>query len=310
MTLGIVLDLVDGLLAFLAWCYFATQMLPMEHKGRFWLASGALCLAGNVLGYGYLFVLPDAQMPLAAATAAAMMLDTVLLPIIFWRASLLRRIVGVCVLNLCDGVAAGVRAALFDPIFGEPIPEFFLDELVLSGGNPLAWAVSELFYVLVLVSLMTLAVRLMRRGRMAPSAASGPLGLLLLSQLILCLFCFLVIARSVGTAWYVAMAALLALSVAVVVVGVLAADRCADRERARTQRLVQESRLAGYAANQEESQAIVRQIAVLRHDMRNEVAAALHMADRGDFDRAASVLRDMADRCERADAPNGQGGRS
>lgn len=306
MNLGIALDLVDSLLVYIVWCYFATRMLPMGRKGLFWIVSGALSFLGDGMGYLYLLVLPDAQMPLALGTGVLAVVETVVVPLVFWKAPLLSRIVGVCALNLCDGLAGAVQAMLFEPIFGTSVPEAFLDEVALWEASPLAWAVSELFYALVLMSLMTLATRLVRRGRVLSGTASGPLGLLMLSQLALAAACLFSIARSVGTVWYAAMAALLCLSVAVVAAGAVTADRCADREQARRERLVQESRLAGFAASQRESQAVIKQIAVLRHDARNEIAAALRMAAQGESDRAAAVLSEMALRCEKASGSAGK----
>lgn len=307
MGLGIVFDLIDSVLIYCIDCYFATRMLPMKRPGLFWLVEGLLHIAAGGSGYLYLFVWPDAQVPLVVATIVSGTLATIVVPLLFWEDSPLRRVVALCALNFSSGIGFGLQTMLAEPLTGVPVPEAFLDELALWGAQPLAWVFGEAVGMTVTIGLLAFSVRLLRRGWGASSTTGGPLALLLMGQLVLSSFCFLAISRSVGVVWYGILTLLLVLGVAVVAAGAVAADRCEARDQARHRRLLEESRLAGYCAQQEESQKIVRSIAVLRHDMRNEVAVALRLAERGQTDRACEILQEMAARCEATPSVAGEG---
>lgn len=306
MTLGIMMDLADCTLSFVIWCYFALRILPVRRPVLFVGLTGVCYFLSNGLGFLYLFLMPEMQVPLAVFAAVCGVSTTLVLPLLFWDGPKLRRIVAMCAMNICDGAASALQLVFQEALLGAPVPEYFLDEIVLWSADPIAWVANELIYALAAVSLMTLTVLFIRRKPVGTGSFSGPLALLLLSQVVLCYFSCLALARSIGMWWHIALVLLLVFSVAVVVAGVLVADRCADQERAAQLCAMQESRLAGYATRQGESQAVIRRVAMLRHDVRNEVNAALHLATRGQGARAAALLREAADRCEDADATEGE----
>ena len=197
------------------------------------------------------------------------------LPLLFWNP--FRKVSALFVIQLCSIVAGAVVWTCWrEAIFGMPIPEDSTAEFALYRSDLGKWLIYEILDIGLSAILLIPAVVLFRRWawRTADTRGSVVFAGLLVAQLLMASVPMICMARSLGTGAY-AVIALILLVYLVVGIGAIVASwhwEVAARAQRRSEELARQR--VAYLEEYENAQAQVRAAAHLRHDLRNEMAAA------------------------------------
>ncbi len=191
-----------------------------------------------------------------------------------------------------------------------PIPEDSAAEFALYRSAMGRWLIYQVVDIGLSAILLIPAVVLFRRWawRTADMRGSVVFAGLLVAQMIMAAVVVICLARSLGTGAYAAIALIL-LMYLMVGIGAIGASwhwEVAARAQRRSEELARQR--VAYFGEYESAQTQVRAVAHLRHDLRNEMAAARALQERGRADEARRLLCAMAARVS-ADEPS-EGGRS
>lgn len=277
----------------------ATQMLPMRRRGLFL----ALELIGTPL---WAFVFGTVLSWFWVGLLVCGILEFVL-PLLFWRGSPFRKVSALFVIQLCSIVAGVVVWTCWEAIFGMPIPEDSAVEFELYRSDLGKWLIYEVLDIGLSAILLIPAVVLFRRWawRTADTRGSVVFAGLLVAQLLMASVPMICMARSLGTGAY-AVIALILLVYLVVGIGAIVASwhwEVAARAQRRSEELARQR--VAYLEEYENAQAQVRAVAHLRHDLRNEMAAARALQERGRAEEARRLLCAMAERVSTEEMPEG-----
>lgn len=280
----------------------ATQMLPMRRRGLFLVIE----LMGTPL---WAFAFGTVLSWLWVGLLVCGVLEFVL-PLLFWTGSLFRKVSALFVIQLCSIVAGAVVWTCWEAIFGMPIPEDSAAEFALYRSAMGRWLIYQVVDIGLSAILLIPAVVLFRRWawRTADMRGSVVFAGLLVAQMIMAAVVVICLARSLGTGAYAAIALIL-LMYLMVGIGAIGASwhwEVAARAQRRSEELARQR--VAYFGEYENAQTQVRAVAHLRHDLRNEMAAARALQERGRADEARRLLCAMAARVS-ADEPS-EGGRS
>lgn len=280
----------------------ATQMLPMRRRGLFL----AIELVGTPL---WAFAFGTVLSWFWVGLLVCGVLEFVL-PLLFWTGSLFRKVSALFVIQLCSIVAGAVVWTCWEAIFGMPIPEDSAAEFALYRSAMGRWLIYQVLDIGLSAILLIPAVVLFRRWawRTADMRGSVVFAGLLVAQMIMAAVVVICLARSLGTGAYAAIALIL-LMYLMVGIGAIGASwhwEVAARAQRRSEELARQR--VAYFGEYENAQTQVRAVAHLRHDLRNEMAAARALQERGRADEARRLLCAMAARVSADEAS--EGGRS
>lgn len=300
--IAVLIDVADLCIEPLVMVPAAMLILPMRRRGLFL----ALELIGTLL---WAFVFGTVLSWFWTGLVVCGILEFVL-PLLFWRGSPFRKVSALFVIQLCSIVAGAVVWTCWEAIFGMPIPEDSAVEFALYRSDLGKWLIYEVLDIGLSAILLIPAVVLFRRWawRTADTRGSVVFAGLLVAQLLMASVPMICMARSLGTAAY-AVIALILLMYLVVGIGAIVASwhwEVAARAQRRSEELARQR--VAYLEEYESAQAQVRAVAHLRHDLRNEMAAARALQERGRADEARRLLCAVAARVSADEAS--EGGRS
>lgn len=288
--IAVLIDVIDLCIEPWIIALAATQMLPMRRRGLFL----AIELVGAPI---WAFVFGTALSWFWAGLALCGVLEFVL-PFLFWRSSPFRKVSALFVIQLCSIVAGAVILTCWETIFGVSVPEDSAAEFVLYRSDLGKWLIYEVLDIGLSAILLIPAVVLFRRWawRTADMRGSVVFAGLLVAQMIMAIVVVICLARSLGAGAYAAIALIL-LMYLVVGIGAIGASwhwEVAVRSQRHSEELARQR--VAYLEEYESAQAQVRAVAHLRHDLRNEMAAARALQERGRADEAHQLLCAMAER--------------
>lgn len=304
------IDVADTLIVQVVLVYGMTRIMPMRHVGLFW----ALSICGNVaVQIGGTYV---ANMGFLSGFVVLALLQ-VALPIALYEGPLARRVAVTCLAVVCSGLAEAVFYAVFGAVTGADVPDEWSAFLISVGDNVAAWLLAELARACALLALLFGVREVVRRTGQARGGSSsredGRLGIdstvfatLAASQGLLVggmLFVFAFF--EVSSVWSLATAGVFVLLLAVDAASLVALERSEAKAREDQKARDAQRRLSEYLAESDEAMAQVRAVAHVRHDMRNELAVAIALAERGERDRASDLLDALAHRIAEAGSDAG-----
>ena len=277
----------------------ATQMLPMRRRGLFL----AIELIGTLI---WAFVFGTVLSWFWVGLVVCGILEFVL-PFLFWAGSPFRKVSALFVIQLCSIVAEAVVWTCWETIFGVSVPEDSAAEFALYRSDLGKWLIYEVLYIGLSAILLILAAVLFRRWawRTADTRGSVVFAGLLVAQTVMAAVVLICMARSLGTGAYAAIALILLMYLAVGI-GAIGASwhwEVAARAQRRSEELARQR--VAYFEEYENAEAQVRAVAHLRHDLRNEMAAARALQERGRADEAYRLLCAMAARVSADEASEG-----